>query len=445
MFTTGMGKLTGFISNIGSFIAIYIIDWHTFVFYLVAAIVLTILYYVKNEALGEKDKAYRNQADKVAGLTGELVRGARDIKMLFAKDSFMKEFDSSVKEKSEMNFEMRNTDMDYNLVIDCIKNIFEFVTVMLLITLIHNNTLTVAIAFTLFSYRSTVLTNLMASVSSLLEECKNFNISSNRVFEIINNQKFKKEKFGEKHIDNVKGNFEFKDVCFSYDDSKNVLDKLNLKINANKTYGIVGKSGEGKTTMFNLLCKMYNYQSGEITIDGININELDEESIRGNITIISQNPYIFNLSIKDNLKLVKNDVIDEEIRKACDLACLNEFIESLPNKYDTVVGEGGVTLSGGQRQRLAIARALIQKTKIILFDEATSALDNETQNNIQSAINNLRDDYTIVIIAHRLSTIINCDEIFFMENGKIEQSGSHEELLKKCKSYKDLYTYEIKH
>lgn len=445
MFTTGMGKLTGFISNIGSFIAIYIIDWHMFVFYLVAAIVLTILYYVKNEALGEKDKAYRNQADKVAGLTGELVRGARDIKMLFAKDSFMKEFDSSVKEKSEMNFEMRNTDMDYNLVIDCIKNIFEFVTVMLLITLIHNNTLTVAIAFTLFSYRSTVLTNLMASVSSLLEECKNFNISSNRVFEIINNQKFKKEKFGEKHIDNVKGNFEFKDVCFSYDDSKNVLDKLNLKINVNKTYGIVGKSGEGKTTMFNLLCKMYNYQSGEITIDGININELDEESIRGNITIISQNPYIFNLSIKDNLKLVKNDVIDEEIRKACDLACLNEFIESLPNKYDTVVGEGGVTLSGGQRQRLAIARALIQKTKIILFDEATSALDNETQNNIQSAINNLRDDYTIVIIAHRLSTIINCDEIFFMENGKIEQSGSHEELLKKCKSYKDLYTYEIKH
>lgn len=445
MFTTGMGKLTGFISNIGSFIAIYIIDWHMLVFYLVAAIVLTILYYVKNEALGEKDKAYRNQADKVAGLTGELVRGARDIKMLFAKDSFMKEFDSSVKEKSEMNFEMRNTDMGYNLVIDCIKNIFEFVTVMLLITLIHNNTLTVAIAFTLFSYRSTVLTNLMASVSSLLEECKNFNISSNRVFEIINNQKFKKEKFGEKHIDNVKGNFEFKDVCFSYDDSKNVLDKLNLKINVNKTYGIVGKSGEGKTTMFNLLCKMYNYQSGEITIDGININELDEESIRGNITIISQNPYIFNLSIKDNLKLVKNDVIDEEIRKACDLACLNEFIESLPNKYDTVVGEGGVTLSGGQRQRLAIARALIQKTKIILFDEATSALDNETQNNIQSAINNLRDDYTIVIIAHRLSTIINCDEIFFMENGKIEQSGSHEELLEKCKSYKDLYTYEIKH
>ena len=447
MFTTGMGKMTGFISNIGSFIAILIIDWHMFIYYLVAAIVLTILYYAKNESVGEKDKKFRHQSDIVAGLTGELVRGARDIKMLFAKDSFMKELDSNVKKQSELNFEMRNTDMGYNLLIDIIKDIFEFMTIIILIILIKYNILTVAVAFALFSYRSTVLTNLMSSVSSLLEECKGFNISSNRVFEIINDKQFKKEKFGKNHLDEVKGNFEFKDVCFSYDNKKNVLDNLNLKIKANKTYGIVGKSGEGKTTMFNLLCKLYNHQSGLITIDGEDITTLDEESIRGNITIIniiSQNPYIFNLSIKDNLKLVKSDVTDEEIYEACNLACLTEFIESLPEKYDTFVGEGGVTLSGGQRQRLAIARALIQKTKIILFDEATSALDNETQNNIQSAINNLKSDYTIVIIAHRLSTIINCDEIFFMKNGKIENNGTHEELLKKCKSYKELYEYEIK-
>ena len=444
MFTTGMGKMTGFISNIGSFIAILIIDWHMFVYYLVAAIILTILYYAKNESVGEKDKKFRHQSDIVAGLTGELVRGARDIKMLFAKDSFMKELDSNVKKQSELNFEMRNTDMGYNLLIDIIKDIFEFMTIIILIILIKYDILTVAVAFALFSYRSTVLTNLMSSVSSLLEECKGFNISSNRVFEIINDKQFKKEKFGKNHLDEVKGNFEFKDVCFSYDNKKNVLDNLNLKIKANKTYGIVGKSGEGKTTMFNLLCKLYDHQSGLITIDGEDITTLDEESIRGNITIINQNPYIFNLSIKDNLKLVKSDVTDEEIYEACNLACLTEFIESLPEKYDTVVGEGGVTLSGGQRQRLAIARALIQKTKIILFDEATSALDNETQNNIQSAINNLKSDYTIVIIAHRLSTIINCDEIFFMKDGKIENNGTHEELLKKCKSYKELYEYEIK-
>ncbi len=443
MFTTGMGKLTGFLSNIGSFVAILVIDYHMFIYYLLAATILTILHYIKNEQVGKKDVEFRNQSDKVAGLTGELVRGARDIKMLFAKESFMKELDKNVKFQSEKNFEMRNIDMGFNLVIDLLKDFFEFITIVALIYLVTKDIITVAIAVALYSYRSTVLTDLMGTVSSLLEECKIFNISCNRVFDIINNKKFKKEKFGDKHINNIVGEFEFKNVLFSYDDKNTILNKLNLRIEANKTYGIVGKSGEGKTTMFNLLCKMYDTKSGFISIDGIDIKELDEESIRGNITIISQNPYIFNLSIKDNLKLVKNNITDEEIVNACRLACLDEFINSLPQKYDTLVGEGGVNLSGGQRQRLAIARALVQKTKIILFDEATSALDNETQSKIQKAIDNLKDKYTIVIIAHRLSTIVNCDEIMILQNGQIIDSGTHKELLKSNKEYKRLCETEI--
>ena len=444
MFTTGMGKLTGFLSNIGAFIAILAIDYHMFIYYLLAALILTILHYIKNEQVGKKDIEYRSQSDKVAGLTGELVRGARDIKMLYAKNSFMKVLDKNVKIQSDKNFEMRNTDMGFNLIIDLLKDFFEFITIVLLIYLVTNNIITVAIALSLYSYRPIVLTDLMGTVSSLLEECKSFNISCNRVFNIINNKEYKKEKFGNTHIDNIKGNFEFKNVSFSYNNTNNVLNKLNIKINENKTYGIVGKSGEGKTTIFNLLCKLYDIKEGKILLDGIDINELDEESIRGNITIISQNPYIFNLSIKDNFRLVKNNVSDKEIKEACHLACLDDFINNLPLGYDTIVGEGGVNLSGGQRQRLAIARALIQKTKIILFDEATSALDNETQNKIQEAINNLKDDYTIVIIAHRLSTIMNCDNIFFMQNGKITNEGTHDELLKECSSYKELYEYEIK-
>ena len=256
-------------------------------------------------------------------------------------------------------------------------------------------------------------------------------------------QEFKKEKFGTKHINKVQGNFEFKDVDFSYEENNKVLDKLSFKVNANETVGFVGKSGVGKTTIFNLMCKMYDVSSGKITIDGIDINELDEESIRSNITIISQNPYIFNMSIKDNLKLVKNDLSEEEMKKACHLACLDEFIELLPNKYDTIVGEGGFNLSGGQRQRLAIARAFLQKTEIILFDEATSALDNDTQSKIQQAIDNLKKEYTILIIAHRFSTIINCDRIYYLENGKVLASGTHNELLEKCKEYKQLYESEI--
>ncbi len=444
LFTVGIGQLTGLLANIASFIAIYFIDWRMALYYFIASNTLSLLYYIKNKAVSNKEKIYKEQFDRVTGLTSELVRGARDIKMLYSKNSFMVELDNNIDKQTKLNFDMSNTDILFNFIIFTTKYLFEFITIILLVLFINKDYFSVAIGVVLYSYKTNVLTNLITRISLLLEKCKDFNIASNRVFEILENRKYKKEKFGNKHLDKVKGNFEFKDVCFSYDNKKNVLDNLNLKIKANKTYGIVGKSGEGKTTIFNLLCKLYNHQSGLIKIDGEDINTLDEESIRGNITIINQNPYIFNLSIKDNLKLVKSDVTDEEIYEACNLACLNEFIESLPEKYDTIVGEGGVTLSGGQRQRLAIARALVQKTKIILFDEATSALDNETQNNIQSAINNLKENYTIVIIAHRLSTIINCDEIFFMKDGKIENNGTHEELLKKCKSYKQLYEYEIK-
>lgn len=149
------------------------------------------------------------------------------------------------------------------------------------------------------------------------------------------------------------------------------------------------------------------------------------------------------MSIRDNLKLVKEDLTDKEMKEACKLACLNEFIETLPNKYDTVVGEGGVMLSGGQRQRLAIARAFIQKTEIILFDEATSALDNETQGYIQQAIDNMKKDYTILIIAHRLSTIVNADRIIVIDDGKIVGEGTHKQLLSKNKIYKKLYESEI--
>ena len=442
IFTNGMVIIVKFLSTLGSFIAILIIDWHMFVFYACVSLILSVLNYIKNEKVGEKDREYRKESDKVAGLTGELVRGARDIKMLYAKESFMKNLDEKIVIQNEKHFEMRNVDMTYNLFIGYIKIFLEFIAVLLLILLINNNTLSIAVAIVLYNYRNTVLTNFMDIVSELLDECKNFNISSERVFAIANNKEFKKEVFGDKTLDSIKGDFEFKNVSFGYNENL-ILKNLSFKIKTGSTTGIVGKSGSGKTTIFNLLCKLYNINDGEILIDGINIEELNEEAIRGNITTISQNPYIFNMSIKDNLRLVKSNVSDEEIVEACKTACLDDFIESLPNKYDTIVGEAGINLSGGQRQRLAIARALIQNTKIILFDEATSALDNATQLKIQTAIDNLKGNYTLIIIAHRLSTIINCDKIFILEDGKISATGSHKELLRDNKYYKTLCEMEL--
>lgn len=442
IFTMGMGHLTGILTDIGIFVAVFIINKNVFVFYLLASIVLTVFHLIKVKKVGEKEVCFRAQRDKTTGLTTELIRGVRDIKMLNAKQAFMGNLEENIEELSKRQFETRNVEMDYNCGIGMAQSIFEFLLIVLLVSLIKNDTLLVANAIVLFSYRSRLLTNLMEKTGLLLTEIKSFNISSKRVFSILENKEFKKESFGKEHLDKVKGNFEFKKVRFAYDE-KEVLKELSFKVKANETVAFVGKSGAGKTTIFSLLCKMYSIQDGEIMIDGVNINELDEGSIRDNITIISQNPYIFNMSIKDNLRLVKENISDDEIKEACTLACLDDFIETLPDKYDTVVGEGGVTLSGGQRQRLAIARAFIQETEIILFDEATSALDNETQTKIQEAINNLKENYTILIIAHRLSTIKNCDRILVLDDGQIVGEGTHSELLKKNKIYKKLYESEM--
>lgn len=436
------GYVSNIITDIGIFAAVFIINKVAF-FYLL--IMVLSIYFVESrrvEIYNEKDKAFRKQQEKASGFVGELVRGVRDIKMLNAEKSFMKELNSKVRALNEQRYSMGKTDRNYSLVRRTLIDLYDTGMIFLLVALIINKQLAVASAIVVHNYMNRV-TSIVNYASVLLEKIKDFNLSASRIFSIIQSKEFEKEKFGTKHLEKVKGDFEFKNVSFSYDEEKQVLNNLSFKIHANETVAFVGKSGVGKTTIFNLLCKMYDIKEGEITIDGVNIKELDRESIRGNITIISQSPYIFNMSIRDNLRLVKEDLTEAEMIKACKLACLHDFIEKLPEGYDTIVGEGGINLSGGQRQRLAIARAFVQKTEIILFDEATSSLDNETQANIQQAIINLQKKYTILIIAHRLSTVVHSDRILFLNNGHVEDEGTHEELLKKNKDYKQLYEAEM--
>ena len=293
----------------------------------------------------------------------------------------------------------------------------------------------------LFNYQSRVK-SLFNGIAQITEYNRKFNVAATRVFEVIEDEKFKKEKFGNIEIKRLDGDIKFVDVTFSYDKTK-VLKNMSFEVKPNERVAFVGKSGAGKTTIFNLITKLYTSDGGHILLDGNDINELTCSTIRNNMSIITQNPYIFNFSIKDNLLLAKENASMKEIRKACKLACIDDFIMSLPEKYETKVGENGVILSGGQKQRIAIARALLMKTEIILFDEATSALDNETQSQIQEAINNLKGEYTILIVAHRLSTVIDSDRIFVVSHGKIIDNGTHKELLKRCDIYKNLYNKDL--
>ena len=442
IFTVFNIYLTKIITDIGILIAIFIINKICFIF---LVLFLIIRYFIENKRVdlyNRNDKIFRKQQENASGFVGEMIRGTRDIKMLNCEDSFINTLHKKVITLNQTRYDMQDVNRKYTFLRGFFRDTSDFLLIILIIILIKHNSLETASALIIYNYAGRI-PEITDNIGILLEKIKDFNLSSNRVFNIINSDEFSKEKFGDYHLNKVKGNFEFKNVSFSYDNSIEVLKDLDFKINSNETVAFVGTSGAGKSTIFSLLCKMYNINKGEILIDGININTLDKDSIRNNITIISQNPYIFNLSIRDNLKLVKEDVTDKEIVEACKIACLNDFIESLPNGYDTIIGEGGINLSGGEKQRLAIARALIQKTEIILFDEATSALDNETQEKITKAINNMKNKYTILIIAHRLSTIIGVDRILFLSKGKIIAEGNHNQLLKTCKEYKKLYETEI--
>lgn len=435
--------LTNILTDIGIFLAVFIINKAVFFYLLLTVYAIFVVEKKRTNVVNAQDKIYRKKNEKVSSFIGELVRGAHDIKMLNAENSFIKELDSKIIDLNNEKYKMDEKNRNYILLSATLSDIFSTGNIILSVFLITQNLLSIPNALVINNYLGR-LTSIIYFVSQFLEKVKDFNLSSERVFAIMDSKEFGKEKFGKKHIDKVNGDFEFKNVTFTYANGHKVIDNMNFKIKANSTVAFVGKSGSGKTTVFNLLCKMYNIDSGNITIDGIDINKLDKDSIRGNITIISQNPYIFNLSIRDNLRLVKENITDEEMIEACKTACLEDFIKSLPDGYDTIIGEGGINLSGGERQRLAIARALVQKTEIILFDEATSALDNETQANIKKAIDNMKNEYTILIIAHRLSTVIDCDRILFLDEGKIKAEGTHKELLRTCKNYRNLYEAELK-
>ena len=427
--------------HVGNFVAIFILNYIAGIFVLLMMVILFIIENIRAKKKEKLDKILRKARDNLSTTVSELVRGSRDIKMLNSEKDFLSKFDKDVDIYSEKYLRLRNITYKWRLLSWNIDNILELVFILLLVFIIKEKYIVSASAVVLYTYVRNSH-GFYYLVGDLISYFKEFDVSRNRLEEILGDKLYKKEKFGNVHLDKINGDFEFRNVDFSYGKNK-VLKNLSFKIAANSTVAFVGKSGTGKTTIFNLLVKMYDVDSGQILIDNHDVKTLDKDTIRGNITIISQNPYIFNMTIKENLQLVKKDLTDEEMKEACRLACLDKFIENLENKYDTVIGEGGVNLSGGQKQRLAIARALIQKTEIILFDEATSALDNETQYEIQKAIENMEGEYTILIIAHRLSTIKKANKIFYLEEGQIIDSGSHEYLINNCKPYKYLYETEI--
>lgn len=254
---------------------------------------------------------------------------------------------------------------------------------------------------------------------------------------------------GKIEIEDIHGDVEFENVTFSYspDDGntdKSVITNLSLKLKAGDTVALVGPSGGGKSTICNLIPRFYNAQSGKIRIDGIDVMDITLDSLRRNIGMVSQNVFLFDGTVRDNIAYARPDASDEEIVEAARRANIHDFILTLDNGYDTEVGERGVKLSGGQRQRISIARVFLKNPKLLILDEATSALDNVTEMQIQSSLEELSRGRTVIVVAHRLSTVKNADEIVVIDSTGIVERGSHEELIELDGEYNKLYSYQFK-
>ena len=412
-------------------------------------------------------KLTRKASDKINSLTTEIVRSEKDIKAIGLEEKLSEVSKQYYDEYKRVNYKTDLTDMS------CwsLRNfIIETVSIGLLIlgvVLLDRALLTFA-SFMIVYSNNNELYGLVWQLGNLSSKFTEIKICSNRMFALFNSSEFACENFGEVEIKNVKGEIEFKNVSYSYNEyeqakyseenNKNkkekqkaerkivsvnkIFDNLSFKIEPNTTVAFVGKSGSGKSTILNLMSKMYEADAGEILIDGVNINNLTKESLRNTISLVNQFPYIFDMTIKENLLLAKKDATNAEIEKAIKDASFDDFVSTLNKGLDTKVGESGVKLSGGQKQRLAIARALLRNSSIIIFDESTSSLDNFAQENIKRSIDNLKGKSTIVIVAHRLSTIKNVDKIFFLDEGKIVDSGTFDKLFKKNEKFKNMFLAE---
>ncbi|MBR4830267.1 MAG: ABC transporter ATP-binding protein [Bacilli bacterium] len=433
-----------FADIVSSVVLLFYIFYNSYIVGIVIMILMGILFLIMkffNPRMKKAHSERKKVQDEFTSQTSESIRGVREIKTLGIKDNLITEMKSIVDNLYKKSADEMDLYVKFSLSTGVLRVIMEVGVFILCAILLYNGkvSMTFFIAMTYYVYRYMYLIGNLSDLNRLYQQVL---VSLGRINEILLNKKYKDEEYGETKLKDAKGYIEFKDVSFAYPNEANVLNHFNLTLEPNKKIAIVGKSGQGKSTLFNLLTRVFDATEGKILIDGINIKDLDEQTLRKTISIIRQEPYIFNRTIKNNMRIVNKKISMAEIEKNIKKAYLDEYVNSLPKKYDTLLGEGGVNLSGGQKQRLAIARTLSKDTKIILFDEATSALDNNSQEYIKKTINNLVKDHTVVIVAHRLSTIKDADVIYVVHEGKIVGSGTHEELLKSNKIYKSLYNNE---
>ncbi len=455
--------ITEIISDFVMLVYIAMLNWIIGLIILVTVILCVIWEMFRNKVHHRYAKEVKKTNEKINSLTTQIVASEKDIKSISLEDKLSEVSKEYYDQHKKAYIKSNVVDALFfnsrNLLIE----IAGVICMVLGVILVEKSLIVLASFIIIYSYHGH-LYGFIWQLGNVWSKLTSIKINNERIFMLFDENFFITEKFGDKEVAITDGEIEFKNVSYTYKDyevvskdekgkrikqpykklvsSTKVFEDLNFKIKKNTTVAFVGQSGSGKSTLLSLMSKMYQVDGGEVLLDGVNINELSKHSLRNAISLVNQFPYIFDMTIKENLLLAKKDATDEEINQALKDAAIYDFVQTLNKGVDTKLGENGIKLSGGQKQRIAIARALLRNTSIILFDESTSSLDNFAQESIKESIDKLKGKSTIVIVAHRLSTIKDADVIYFLDKGEIVDSGSFDELFKKNQKFKTMFLAE---
>lgn len=426
---------------IGAYLLMFIINAPMATVSIIPLPVMAIYGIVFNRKLKKRNRAIRKSISEINVTAENSIQGIREVKA-FSQEGFQeKKFSSSNEKLKNSREKMYSSMAQYHAGMEFMRQLYYFITIAGGIILIMKGTMDTADLTTFILYVSVVLPPIDRLIN-FTEQFTQGIASFERFIEIMDTSPDITDVSNAKPLEVKNGDIKYSDVSFSYTEGEKeiVIDGLDLHIPGGKRVALVGESGAGKSTTVSLLARFYERSGGMITIDGQDINTVTQDSLHKSIGFVQQNIFLFDSSIRENLRYGKSDATDEELWHALEWANLADFVRSLPEGLDTQVGEHGTRLSGGQKQRLSIARVFLKNPPILVFDEATSSLDTESETLIQSAFNRLSKGRTSIIIAHRLSTVIDCDIIFVLDKGRVVEKGTHDELIAQKGLYYKLYS-----
>ena len=427
---------------IGSFVYLCTLNvWLT----LIVFICVPILYFVSSYFRKQMRDAFKERRTTTAGINASIESSITGVRVTKAFANSDKEYEKFEKNNQLFVEACRKSYRAMGWFHSTSSFITDFFNVVIIIAgglFLYAGQISLA-NYTAFIVSVNIFIGPVTTLIGFMEQYQNGVSGFTRFLEIMDEEP-EKENPDAKPIENVQGEIRFNDVTFAYGDGATVLDHVNLTVKKGQKLALVGHSGGGKTTLCHLIPNFYRVSQGSVTVDGVNVNDITFDSLRRNIGIVQQDVFLFGGTIRENILYGKLDATEEEMIEAAKRANIHDYVMTLENGYDTEIGERGVKLSGGQKQRLSIARVFLKNPAILILDEATSALDNTTEILIQQALDELCKGRTTLVVAHRLSTIKNADEIAVIDQGRVLQKGTHEELMEAGGIYKDLYSLQFR-